>query len=598
MCLVAQETIQVGSTTRSMIVYVPQNLPLNRPLIISMHGLNQDAGYQQAQAKWEPIADTAKFVVVFPNGINNSWDISGTSDINFLLTIIDTIYNRYGIDRNRVYLSGFSMGGMMTYYAATKIADKIAAFAPVSGYLIGGPNTNSSRPIPIIHTHGTADDVVSYSGVQTCINAWVTRDGCPSTAQVTDPYPVSNPNSIASKSYWGPGTNGVEIVLMTLEGKGHWYSVDPVNGINTSAEIWNFCKKFSLNSSGSSNIIQENETGFCSVDGTVDSNNAGFTGSGFANTNNATGNGVTWKVNFSSSGTKTFTFRYASTDARPGKLIINGTTVVAGINFPSTGSWTTWSTVSVNAATSAGIANVRLEATGSSGLGNIDYMAVTGGSAASCSAAVVSTTIEENTTGFCSVDGTIDNNYSGYTGTGFANTNNATGNGISWSVSIPSAGTYTLSWRYASTSDRPANLKVDGTTVVSNVAFTSTGAWDTWVTTGTTTISLSAGTRVIRLEATTSSGLGNIDNMTITGVSPTGVSCSGLKSALVENGASPESKKPVAEKPAVVSKEYYTLTGQRIYNIESTGGTQIKGIVIVKNHMSDGTITTTKEWIK
>jgi poly(3-hydroxybutyrate) depolymerase len=60
------------------------------------------------------------------------------------------MYNKYGIDRDRVYLSGFSMGGMMTYYAATKIADKIAAYAPVSGFLMGGPDTSSSRPIPII----------------------------------------------------------------------------------------------------------------------------------------------------------------------------------------------------------------------------------------------------------------------------------------------------------------------------------------------------------------------------------------------------------------------------------------------------------------
>jgi poly(3-hydroxybutyrate) depolymerase len=240
--------IQVGSTLRSMIVYAPSGIPANRPLLINLHGLNQDAAYQQAQAKWETIADAEKFVVVYPSGINNSWDLSGTSDTDFILAIINNMSSRYSIDRNRVYLSGFSMGGMMTYYAATKIADKIAAFAPVSGYLMGGPNTNSSRPIPIIHTHGTADNVVPYSGVQTCLNAWITRNGCPTTAQVTDPYPASNPNSTAAKSYWGPGTNGVEIVLMTLKGKGHWWSLDPANSISTSAEIWNFCKKYSLSS--------------------------------------------------------------------------------------------------------------------------------------------------------------------------------------------------------------------------------------------------------------------------------------------------------------------------------------------------------------
>ena len=186
------ENFQVGSTTRKMLVYAPSTIVPGRPLLISMHGYNQDIAYQQSQTKWELIAKENNFVVVYPGGINNSWDLSGTSDIDFILAIIDEMYERYGIDRDRVYLSGFSMGGMMTYYAATKIADKIAAFAPVSGYMMGGPNTNSSRPIPIIHTHGTSDDVVSYSGVSTCLNAWVTRNGCPTTAQVTKPYPVGS----------------------------------------------------------------------------------------------------------------------------------------------------------------------------------------------------------------------------------------------------------------------------------------------------------------------------------------------------------------------------------------------------------------------
>ncbi len=46
-------------------------------------------------------------------------------------------------------------------------------------------------------------------------------------------------------------------------------------------------------------------------------------------------------------------------------------------------------------------------------------------------------TIEENTTGFCSVDGTIDNNNAGFTGAGFANANNAANSGINWRITTP-----------------------------------------------------------------------------------------------------------------------------------------------------------------
>lgn len=242
---VSAETIKVGTSDREMFTYIPSNLGAKRPLIISMHGMNQDANYQRNQAKFESIADTAKFAVVFPNGINKSWDISGSTDINFVLAIIDTMVNRYNIDRNRVYLSGFSMGGMFTYHAMTRIADKIAAFAPMSGYPMGGSSFQSSRPVPIIHFHGTTDGD-SFKGVASLMAGWVARNGCPTTAVVTKPYPSNKSNSFATKHYWGKGLAGVEVVLMELAGKGHWISTDLANGIHTSEEIWKFCKNFAL----------------------------------------------------------------------------------------------------------------------------------------------------------------------------------------------------------------------------------------------------------------------------------------------------------------------------------------------------------------
>ena len=122
----AQKTITVDGKTRNYLEYIPANLGTNRPLLISCHGMNQDAAYQKSMLRIENVADTAKFVTVFPNGINKAWDISGDQDINFVKALIDRMVSDYGIDRNRVYLSGFSMGGMFTYHAMTKIADKIA----------------------------------------------------------------------------------------------------------------------------------------------------------------------------------------------------------------------------------------------------------------------------------------------------------------------------------------------------------------------------------------------------------------------------------------------------------------------------------------
>ena len=238
----AQEKLKVGGTEREYKIYVPKDLGAKRPLLISCHGMNQDAAYQMGMLDIKSVADTAKFVTVFPEGISKSWDITGNRDINFMLALIDEMVEKYDIDRGRVYLSGFSMGGMFTYHAMNKIADRIAAFAPISGYPMGGATASPNvRPIPIIHTHGTSDDVVTFSNVQKNLNVWIKHNGCPETAEVTKRY--RNAAHI-TRHVWGPGNDDVEVVLMEMANKGHWISND--NGVKTGDEIWRFCSRYSI----------------------------------------------------------------------------------------------------------------------------------------------------------------------------------------------------------------------------------------------------------------------------------------------------------------------------------------------------------------
>ena len=236
------QTVNVGGTQRQYKTYVPKNLGTKRPLLISCHGMNQDANYQKEMLKIESVADTAKFVTVFPEGIDKSWDISGNRDINFMLVLIDEMVKKYDIDPGRVYLSGFSMGGMFTYHAMNRIADRIAAFAPISGYTMGGVTAKASvRPIPIIHTHGTADDVVPFANVKQNLMVWIKHNGCPETAKVIKKY--RNAPHI-TRHTWGPGNDGVEVVLMEMADKGHWISND--YGVKTGDEIWKFCSRYKI----------------------------------------------------------------------------------------------------------------------------------------------------------------------------------------------------------------------------------------------------------------------------------------------------------------------------------------------------------------
>jgi len=226
---------------RDIHVYAPSNLKANSPLLLSLHGMDQDPNYQQSNTHWETLADTEGFVVVYPRGGTgmSTWDIQGTKDTNWVVQIIDQMAKDYNIDKNRVYLSGFSMGGMFTYHAMSKIADKIAAFAPCSGPNVFGAS-KAQRPVPIFHVHGTNDDVLNYNQVEGFIKNYRDQFHCPSQADVKTNYPNSeNPN--ATLYSWGPCDDGVYIKHLKLQGRGHSPSKADIG------DIWNFVKEYSLN---------------------------------------------------------------------------------------------------------------------------------------------------------------------------------------------------------------------------------------------------------------------------------------------------------------------------------------------------------------
>ena len=252
------DNITVGGLNRSYNVYAPKNLGENRPLLIFCHGYNQDANWMQNSefkndnVSMEAVCDTAKFVVVFPNGIDRAWDTGGDRDINFIKAIIEKMVTQHKIDRNRVYLGGFSMGGMLTYNAINKMSDQIAAFVSCSGPSVITPKAGL-RPIPLLHIQGTADN---FGGVQPALNPWIKHNGCSTTDKVVNNY---NGFSGAKMHTWGPGNDGVEVKLLELKDKGHWICKEPQ--VYTGKEIWNFCKKYSLNKTSPNVSITAPKTG-------------------------------------------------------------------------------------------------------------------------------------------------------------------------------------------------------------------------------------------------------------------------------------------------------------------------------------------------
>ncbi|NTV84294.1 MAG: T9SS type A sorting domain-containing protein, partial [Bacteroidales bacterium] len=231
------------------------------PLVINMHGLGSNAFEQEIYTEFNNVADTSGFIVSYPNGISETWNIAsstGTDDVGFISALIDTINYLYGVDLQRVYATGMSMGGFMSYRLACELSDRIAAIASVTGLQAFYP-CDPGRSVPVAQFHGTADPVVPYAGVATTINNWVNYNYCPETPVTTD-LPDIDPddNSTVTVSYYGLCDDSTEVILYSIiNGEHTWPGASIYIGITNqdikaSNEIWAFFRKYTLQ--GSTNI--------------------------------------------------------------------------------------------------------------------------------------------------------------------------------------------------------------------------------------------------------------------------------------------------------------------------------------------------------
>jgi polyhydroxybutyrate depolymerase len=231
---------------------------------------------------FRPIADTANFILVHPMGTldgsnqpywNSGW--GGTvDDIGFTRALIDSLSVDYAINPNRIYSTGMSNGGFMSYTLACELSDRIAAIASVTGTM----NTNQSatctaqHPMPVLEIHGTADATVPYAGgsfmasIASTLNFWVNFNNCTSTPITT---PVANTSTsdgcTAEHSIWTGGNNGVEVEHYKIIGGGHTWPGAPIAigvtnyDINASKLIWKFFSKHDLNGAINPLGINENK---------------------------------------------------------------------------------------------------------------------------------------------------------------------------------------------------------------------------------------------------------------------------------------------------------------------------------------------------
>ena len=263
---------------RSYYMSYPNNAIGSTPLIINMHGFGSNAQEQQFYSEMDQIAHSENIAVVYPEGLNNAWNVftfwDGNSydDVGFISAIIDDIAENFNIDLNRVYACGMSNGGYMSYRLACDLSSKIAAFGSVTGNFMINTEENDcldqDREIPIIHFHGTADEVVNYFPPS--------FDGSLTVGESIDFW--SDYNNLTTESVESINTN-VEIYTYSNEssttkfvhykvygGNHEWFgSTWAVNwGFNTSEELINYFLQYQL-----SDFIDNQVQGDLNNDGTV-----------------------------------------------------------------------------------------------------------------------------------------------------------------------------------------------------------------------------------------------------------------------------------------------------------------------------------------
>jgi polyhydroxybutyrate depolymerase len=257
--------------TRNYTIYIPANYNAANahPIVFNLHGYTSSGTAQASLTKMNAIADTAGFIVAYPEGtLDNSlqpyWNSgygTGVDDIGFIDALIDKIAIDYTVDLQRVYSTGLSNGGIMSNTLACALNDRIAAIAGVGGTMsiVQNASCSPNNKIPVMHIHGTSDLVVSYLGngvllgVDALITHWRTHNGLTSTSSTTA---FSNTTlldgSTADLIRYETGSN-YPVHLIRVNNGGHSW---PGSGVivsgstnmdfDASLEIWKFFSQYSL----------------------------------------------------------------------------------------------------------------------------------------------------------------------------------------------------------------------------------------------------------------------------------------------------------------------------------------------------------------
>jgi polyhydroxybutyrate depolymerase len=287
---VESRTIIVDGDERSYHVYRPQGeAKPPYPIVIVLHG-GYGQGIRMRRVGFEPVADREGFAVVYPDGNGRGWNdgrlgarivarCDGADDIAFFDDLIAALVEEGLANPRRIYVTGASNGGIMSYRIACDLSDRVAAVAPVIGNMPADrvELCTPSRSVPVFAINGTEDPLVHYEGggigeepwyiggkllsVEYSLVLWRRLNGC-TVEHGTRALPDAEPEdqTRTTEMVWNECAGGTEVRLYRVDGGGHtWHGLGrtlpperlertgPIGlDFNGAEEIWRFFKRFQL----------------------------------------------------------------------------------------------------------------------------------------------------------------------------------------------------------------------------------------------------------------------------------------------------------------------------------------------------------------
>jgi len=276
-----------GGFQRSYRLHVPAGYDGARalPLVVVVHGAFDNARGIEKFSGFSRLADRENFIVLYPNGIGilgwlQHWNAGhccgkaaedNIDDVGYLAAAIEDVTAKLAVDRRRVYMVGFSNGGMLTYRFAAEKGDLLAAAAPMAASAGGRASSTVPEwriadpvtPLPLLVIHGLADDDIPYAGgrsehrggertywpVEASIRPWIDRNGCKGP-----PAQSSLNHGAVRVRHWKACRDKATIVFYGLENWGHvWPGPyftgdlpvdDPLRNFDAAEIIWEFFRQF------------------------------------------------------------------------------------------------------------------------------------------------------------------------------------------------------------------------------------------------------------------------------------------------------------------------------------------------------------------